>query len=799
MKALLFRELKSVFCSPSGAFFALSILLAMGGILWFFTGNYNFIDGGYADMQRFFTLVPIFLIVMIPALTMRLFAEEKRNKTFDILRVRPVSSFSIYFSKFLATFVFVVVTFLPTLVYLYSLYQLANPIGHIDLESIFVSYISLLFLIAVFISLGLLGSVLTKNQVLSFSISVVLCLFCFYGFDLIAGLFYSGKIKVTLSSFGLLYHYRQMQRGVIQISDLLVIANYLCITGGLICFLLSPKNKKPIIYAFLGFCFVNLAMLFIPYARFDFTADKRYTLSDYTKKVLKEMDSNESLSVEVYLEGELNYGFQYLRNATENLLDDFNRYSSGKIGVKYSSPYNSNVSSEDTFERMKEKGMAGIMLNETDREGKSSRKVIYPYAQITNGKDTLIVSLLKNIVGNIAEENLNSSAESLEFEFADAIRLLRQREAKSIAFVEGHDEVSRAYVYDAEEILSKYYTVNRGEIGDEIGVLDGFDAVIIAGPLKKYSEAEKYILDQYIMNGGKMLWLVDGAYYSHQQLVENGYSASIKNEINLDDLLFTYGVRVNANLIQDSQCISTRLVGDNDAQSSILVPSYYQPLLIPSPDRSITKNIRDVKAGFASSIDFVNTTDTVSRSVLLTTSDHTHIVKVPETIDFDVEQIQNTQGYFNEMFVPVAVSLEGVFSSAFNNRMIPDSIVLSKDYKTQDRSKATKMIVVSSSDIITNAIQGQGADSQVLPMGYDRTSGQLFGNRNFIINAVNWLTDDDGLMALRTRTQQMYILNKKTSFENRDKYAVLNIAFPALFVLLIMVSAYLYRKKKYEN
>ncbi len=183
---------------------------------------------------------------------------------------------------------------------------------------------------------------------------------------------------------------------------------------------------------------------------------------------------------------------------------------------------------------------------------------------------------------------------------------------------------------------------------------------------------------------------------------------------------------------------------------------------------------------------------------MLTTSANTHLVKVPEVIDFDITRVQDQPDYFNQQFIPVAVSLEGEFTSVFQNRMIPDSIN-TDGYKTIDKSKSTKMIVISSSDIITNEIQGQGQDSQVLPMGYDRVSQQQYGNREFIINAVNWLTGDNGLMQLRNKQQKLYILNKKEVYDNRDKYAVINTGLPVLFILPVMGTVILFRKRKYEK
>lgn len=798
MKALVLKELKSAFYSSAGVFFALAFLLVMGVILWAFPGRYNFIDNGYANMTLFFTIAPVCLAILIPALTMRLFAEEKRSKTLDVLKTRPISVSAIYLSKFLASFIFILVVLLPTAIYVYSLYQLASPVGNIDMAAIVASYISLIFLSGVFISIGLFGSAITKNQIVALIISVVLSLFVFYGFELLTGFFLSGREQIEIASFGLWSHYKQMQRGVIQLDDILCVLNYLIMFGCVTLMYINNRRKRIFMSGIVFLFFLNIIFFFIPNKRIDFTADKRYTLSDYSKEILESIDPKEPLEVNIYLAGDLNYGFQHLQNSVNDLLSDFNQYAGYSISIIYTNPYQSNQSLDDMYNAFYAKGMTGIMLNEVDREGKASRKMIFPYAQITNKKDTLVVPLLKNIVGNNAEENLNASVESLEFEFIDAIRLLKQDKVRAIAFIEGHKELTRAYLYDAEEKLSKYFTINRGEIGDNIDVLNDFDAVIIAGPLSVYTETEKYIIDQYIMRGGKVLWMIDGVYYSHQDLLKTGQSATIKNQLNLDDILFNYGVRVNADLIQDRQSVSTYLITDDKTQASTLMPSLFQPLLIPSPNHSITKDIRDVKAGFASSIDIVNNSPDIKKKVLLTTSANTHLVKVPDVIDFDFEYIQGLPHYFNEQFVAVAVSLEGRFGSAFLNRPIPDSVNLGA-YKPIERSVNNKMVVVSSSDIITNEIQGQGDDTQILPMGYDRVSQQQFGNSEFIINTINWLTGDDRLMQLRTKQQRLYILNKKTSLENRDKYVILNIGLPALFILLVVGGAFVYRKKKYEK
>ncbi len=795
MKTLFIKELKSIFCSSTGIFFAFVYLLGCGLMLWFFSGNFNIFQNGYASLICFFKLSPILFLILIPALTMRFFAEEKRTKTLDILFTRPVYISSIYFSKFLAISLFILIVLASTTFYIYTLYQFANPIGNIDIHSIIISYISLYCISLIFTSIGLFTSTLNGNQITALLLSILICFFSFYGFDLLADLFSSGKTQFMISSFGLSHHYKLMLRGVFETKNLIVIFNYVIVFYVLALFFIKRSNIKIRKYIFL-ILVLNIIFLIVPNIRFDFTPDKRYTLSDYSKKILSDIkDHNKKISVNIYLDGELNAGFQYLRNSTEELISDFNNYGNNCFDIKFINPY---VGGKDHLDYMTAHNMPGIMLTETNREGKVSQKTIYPYAQIVSNKDTLIVSLLKNIPGYTADENLNVSAENLEFEFIDAISILNQKKSRSIAFIEGHHEWSQEYVYDAEELLSKYYTINRGQIGNNVSDLNEFEAIIIAGPINQFTETEKYIIDQYIMNGGKVLWLVDGVYYSEKNLALDGYSASIKNNSNLDDLLFSYGVRINSNILQDTQCSQIFIVTEKNKNAEpALIPCYYMPILIPSYDHPITRNIRDVKSAFGSSIDIVNSSNDTEKKILLTTSDNSHIIKVPEPINYEVTEIQANPNYFDQSFIPLAVSLEGVFNSAFTNRQIPPDVVNDKQQKKN--SKPTRMIVVSSSRIIVNEVKRRNADIQILPMGYDINSGQQFGNRDFIVNAVNWLTDMEDRMNLRIKQQNAYTLNRKTVYEKQNIYGALNIGIPILFMFLLMGSVFIYRKRKYNK
>lgn len=804
MKTLIKKELSLLLCSPVAIFFVVVFLLVTGLINWFFPGKYNIMDAGYATLKSFFELLPLLFIILIPALTMRSFSEEIRNKNLDIFRTRPKHLLSLYLSKMFSIWALISIVLLSSGVYVYILYMLSNPIGNIDFNEITASYISMFAFSLVFISIGLFTSSLTKNQIVAYILALILNFLFFYGFELLASLFSNSETKLFVSSLGLWGNSSSLMKGVLSVSAIVLIFNYTFLFSIVSVFVLSLKNKrtkKLFTLSISTFFLINVLLFFIPNHRFDFTSDKRYTLSDYTKELLSDISTKESsYLIKVYLDGELNPGFLRLKNASEDLLSDYTRSAGGRIAYEFINPLELSVTPQEVYKKMEDAGMRGILLNETDHTGKSSRRMIYPFAQVISGSDTLLVNMLKNIPGYSAEENLNASAENLEFEFTDAIRLMSKPEADAIAFIEGHGEISRPYVYDAEELLSKYFFVNRGQIGNNISDLDAFKAIIIAGPVQRFTEKDKFIIDQYIMSGGKVLWLVDGVYFSDEELSKNGQSASMKNDANLDDLLFTYGVRINPVLLQDTQCASIYIASGDDENDSQYFeqPWYYTPLLLPSIDHPVTKDITLVKTAFASSLDIIGKSNEVEKKVLLTTSPHTHVVNVPEMIELDLSGVQVNQQYFNQSFLPVAISLQGSFSSAFVNRAIPDSVVMGGKRFMEKSAIPSKMIVVSSSEIIRNDLLGSQQQTQVVPMGYDRVSEKQYGNRDFIVNAVNWLANDDDFLSLRSKQQTIRLLNRPFVYANRNLYAFMATAIPILISVLLIGVFYFYRKRKYS-
>jgi ABC-2 type transport system permease protein len=531
--------------------------------------------------------------------------------------------------------------------------------------------------------------------------------------------------------------------------------------------------------------------------RIDLTSDKRYSITDQTKNLMAKIDS--SLEVVVYLDGDLNPGFQRLKKSTAELLDELSVYSNKSIIVKYENPSlaDSPAEREKRYTELQTHGLIPTAVYERDKEGKSIQKVIFPWIEISYKGKKVSVCLLKNILGNSGEENLNISIENLEFEITDGIRRLANTEVSKIAFIEGHGELPEAETYDISKSLSRYFQIDRGVLASDASILNNYKAIIIAKPTKPFSESDKFIIDQYIMNGGRVLWLIDGVRIAKENLSTIGLSPAMELDVNLSDQLFRYGVRINPVLLQDVQCASVpiNIAPANATPQFEPTPWFFAPLLLASPEHPVSRNITEVRSEFCSGIDVVGDNKQVRYQLLLATSDNTHIVGTPTTIDLSQKLKTNDKGYFNAVYVPVAVSLEGVFESDFANRMIPKGLVNTLPILKQ--SIKTRQIVVADGDIIRNEVLLK--DSTSVPLGFDRYMNQQFGNKEFIQNAVLYLADNDGWMQLRNRTLKLRLLNKQLSGEEKTVWQAVNVFIPIGLLLIFGIGYQQARKRKYTR
>lgn len=536
------------------------------------------------------------------------------------------------------------------------------------------------------------------------------------------------------------------------------------------------------------------------FMRFDLTSEKRYTLSEHTKQLLK--TTNDDIYIKIYLEGDdLPPGFKKLQQAVKEMLDEFRIYAQNDLDYEFINPSESADKKirNQTYRDLYQKGINPIDLKERDDEGKVSQKIIFPGAIFIYKGREIPVNLVKNQKGTQAVNNLNNSIATLEYELTNAIRKAIVEKPPVVAFLQGHGEIPEKNMIDAANILREYYQVVVGTIDEKIGSLDAFQAVVIAGPTKKFSEKDKFVLDQYLMQGGKILWLIDGVKASMDSLKPPlNATVAIDNSIGLDDQLFKYGVRVNHDLILDLQCapIGLTMAGASGKPQIQPFPWYYFPLVISKSNHPVTRYLNMIKTQFASTVDTVGKSPKVKKTVLLKTSQNSKSVIIPHHIAFEIINQDLKQIGFGNKALPLAVLIEGEFESIFKNRPT-DKLTNGTNHQLITESKPTRMIVVGDGDIIKNDISPKG---EVMPLGFDRIAQQTFaGNKEFILNAVNYLCNDAGLMNLRTRELKVRILDKNKIKDTQYIWQIVNILVPIIFIIIFGIFINLVRKRKYAK
>jgi ABC-2 type transport system permease protein len=532
--------------------------------------------------------------------------------------------------------------------------------------------------------------------------------------------------------------------------------------------------------------------------RFDLTAEKRYSLSEETRQILRKLD--DIVYIRVYLEGNLPVGFVRLNKAIRELLDEFRVYAPQNLQYEFIDP----VADPDPqirrnlFNQLYNAGLQPTNVKVRAKDGSTSQKIVFPGALISFREADVAVNLLKNNPGLSGEVNLHQSIQSLEYEFISMIKTLSSDTIAKVAFLEGHGELDAYQVGDITKDLANFYQVDRGRIGGRYGSLDGYRAVIIAKPVKPFPETDKFVIDQYIMHGGKVLWLLDPVQVSMDSLFM-GMTIALYRPLNLEDQLFRYGVRLNPHLVKDIQChvipVNKGLAGTQSQWE--FSPWYYFPLVSPGQDNPVTRSLNLIKIEFGSDIDTVGDDPSIKKQVLLSTSPYSRVVTVPAEISLRETEQPPTREDYNRSHLPLAVLLEGEFQSVFTNRAIP-VVESPSPIRFSPRSRFTRMIIVADGDIIRNEVIDSPDGPVMVPLGFDRYTSQTFGNKDFILNAVNYLTDETGLISLRSREFRMRLLDRQRILKESNQWKVINTVVPVLLVIGFGAGVGLYRRRIYR-
>ncbi len=548
------------------------------------------------------------------------------------------------------------------------------------------------------------------------------------------------------------------------------------------------------------------------FTRFDLTSEKRYTLSQSTRKLLRETD--DIIYFKVYLEGDLPAEFKRLSQSTREMLDEFRAYSDN-IQYELINPLASENAKarKDIQDRLIEQGLTPTDIAVRTKDGQKQQS-IFPGALVTYKGRTIPVSLLANKLGAAPKDIINNSVQALEYNLLSAIRKLTSVNKPKIAFTQGHGELTKLETADIAYALSDYYSVEYVDLNGNVNaftertetspgkfhIKNKFEAIIIAGPDSVFKEKDKFIIDQFVIRGGKILWLVDPVFATMDSLQKTNMTIAITRDININDMLFKYGVRLNSNLLMDLAALPipmvTGMVG-NQPQFEFF-PWPYFPVLTSTSSHPIVKNINAIRTEFISSIDTVGD-PSIRKTILLKTSKYTRIAQTPVMISLEILGRDPDVKMYSDPPQAVAVLLEGRFSSVFTNR-IPKEISEAPEIGFIDKDQANnKMIVFSDADIIKNQVQFNQGTYTPLPLGYDRHTGQTFGNRELILNAMNYLCDDSGLMAVRSRELKLRALDVNKARGNMLTWQLLNILLPVGLVILLGIIQFTLRKRKYAR
>ena len=530
--------------------------------------------------------------------------------------------------------------------------------------------------------------------------------------------------------------------------------------------------------------------------RLDLTNDNRYTLSKTTLNIVKKVE--EPLYIDVYLEGDFPGEFKKLQTETQQLLQEFKAVNSNII-FQFINPIDVDDKNLGKAKELLGKGLTPVSVT-VDNKGKQEQTMVFPWAVARfNGKE-IKIQLLKNMLGASTADKVVSSVQHLEYAFADAINTVSTTKQKKIAVLKGNDELPDIFMADfIKEVRNNYFigtftldSVAKKPI-ESLDVLKKYDLLIIVKPQEKFTDYEKQVLDQYIINGGKTFWLVDMVHAEMTDLEQNGTTLAYGNDLDLNEMFFKYGIRILPDLIKDEQCTPIKLAtGEPGSKTEFQqYPWKFSPFIYPESNNPIVKNLDGIKFDFCSPIELLK--NDIKKTILLQSSINSRIVGTPATINLNlVEEKTNPAEYFNKGNIPVAVLLEGKFKSVYENRVLPFD---DKTFKNTSNIN-NKMIVVSDGDVIKNQIDKNGVP---LELGFDKWTKNVFANKEFVMNCINYLLDDNGLINIRSKDVNIALLDKEKVYENYTKNQFLAIGFPLLLLLIFGFIFNYLRKIKYAK
>ncbi|BAO77084.1 gliding motility-associated ABC transporter substrate-binding protein GldG [Winogradskyella sp. PG-2] len=552
------------------------------------------------------------------------------------------------------------------------------------------------------------------------------------------------------------------------------------------------KNKTliSIITVIVGLLLVNfIASKF--YQRFDLTKDNRYTLSNASKALVSDLDS--PLIIDVFLEGNFPSEFRLLQTETKQIIEEF-QLETNQIFINYINPIEDETTRERNIDELTKSGLEPY-INTDNSTGKVTKEIIFPWAFASYKDEIVKIPLLKRSITQGLQEQVNNSVQSLEYAFSDGFSQLVNPKSKTIAILKGNGELDDVYLADFLKTMQQYYRVAPFTLDSvasnpqkTLNDLKQYDLIVAAKPSEAFTENEKLVLDQYSMHGGKSLWLTESVIMDEDSLHNaTGTGVSIMRDLKLNDFFFKYGIRINPSLVKDLYSAPIMLAIGEGSQAQLQPLQWqYSPLAASNPNHSITKNLNLVRFDFASPIDTLK--NGIEKSILLQSSPRSKLEGVPKSISLANVMETPDETTYNLGPQNLAVLLEGEFTSVYDKRVLPFEV---KDFKS--KSTETKMVVISDGDVIKNKV----VRNRPQELGFDQLTGKAFGNKEFLINTINYLLDDTGLINIRAKEISIAFLDSEKIKDSNGKWQLINIVLPLALLGLFGFAFNYFRKKKY--
>lgn len=558
--------------------------------------------------------------------------------------------------------------------------------------------------------------------------------------------------------------------------------------------MVSKRRKLLHVLAFIGgLILLNILGQFV-YTRIDFTKEKRFTLTPKSKAILGKI--NTPLTITVFLEGDLPAPFKRLRNATRDLLADYKAYAGKEIKVVFKDPVSGlSIEEQDTvINNLYQSGIEPTTINIKNDAG-FAQKMVFPMAMLETEIQQLPLKLLQNLnASGSYEENINNSIQNLEYLFTAAIQKVLSNDHPRIGFTEGNGELSDLSLNDAINSLSESYEVGRVNLNTiDASGLDKLKLLIIAKPQQAFTEVEKYKINYFVMKGGRVVWAIDQVSADLDSLKGSGEQLAFNKKLNIDDLLFMYGARVNYNLIADANCVEIPLSMGQQGQIE-LAPWVYYPLMMPDTAHNLVRNIDAIRSEFASTVDTIGVKG-LKKTVILHSSPFNKIFNTPKLLSLQMVAEQPDPRDYASIPQTLGVLIEGVFPSVFLNRAVPEGVT--GNYNVPAQSKNTKMIVIGDGDVFKNQLSSK--DGSAFPLGFDRYTQKNYGNKALLLNIADYLSNDDNLIALRNKEVKIRLLDKAGLRTEKLQWQIINMALPLFLLISFAIFQHYYRKHKYTR